>query len=251
MNNGPTQGAWCNQHGRGIRVPVVRRTVLAVLLVTCIAAAGIVPGCGSRAEPVISGISPSSGAPLTSVLISGSGFGEESAGSVVELAGVVIDHDSWMDTRISAKIPGDMIAGAHLLTVVVNGAQSNGIDFRVTGVEPEPARPSDTGSTGSSPKEVIIAYCDAFEMWHPDPQVKQGQKDGIVLVEKSTADPEWELWCRPIGEGDDIYFFLLHRSDGEWKVEECALRSDLWTEKTPQDFGAPSDISIPPEPWWP
>jgi len=227
----------------------MKRMLFVAAVAVCLAAACVAAGCGRTTEPEITLITPAGGPPSTEILISGSGFGDGTQKAEVRLDGKAIAVTSWSDTGIRATIPKDAPVGTRTVTVVSGDTTSKGYEFEVMEASPAP-EPSQKTETKTQ-KEVIIAYCDANNMWHPVPEVKQGQMDGIVKVQASDIDPDWELWCRPIGEGDDIYFFLLEKVDGAWTVVKCDLRGGSWATEAPQQYGAPGDITIPPEPWWP
>ncbi len=79
--------------------------------------------------PSISGVSPASGGPGTSVSISGSGFGSTQASSSVTFNGVSGSPTSWSDTMISLPVPASATSGS--LVVTVGGYTSNAVAFSV------------------------------------------------------------------------------------------------------------------------
>lgn len=72
---------------------------------------------------------PTSGAPGTTVTISGSGFGATQGSSSVTFNGVPASPTSWSDTNISVPVPNSATSGS--LVVIVGGYTSNGIAFAV------------------------------------------------------------------------------------------------------------------------
>jgi hypothetical protein len=86
------------------------------------------PGVGA---PVITGISPGSGSPGTSVTITGSAFGAAQGSSSVSFNGIPATVKSWGSGTISVTVPAGATSGNG--TITVNGNTSNGLYFAVTG----------------------------------------------------------------------------------------------------------------------
>ncbi len=81
--------------------------------------------------PSISSVSPTSGAPGTSVTIAGANFGGSQSGSTVDFGTTAAAVTSWSDTSITATVP-NVAAGAANVTVTVGGTASNAESFTVT-----------------------------------------------------------------------------------------------------------------------
>jgi hypothetical protein len=80
--------------------------------------------------PSITTLSTTSGAPGTSVTITGTNFGSTQGTSAVLFDGTVATPTSWNATTIVVPVPGKTSTGP--VVVVVNGLQSNGITFTDT-----------------------------------------------------------------------------------------------------------------------
>lgn len=96
----------------------------------------------AQAKPVslsISSLSPNHGASGTSVVIAGTGFGATQGTSKVTFNGIVAPIASWSETSIVAVVPTNATSG--LVIVSVNGAQTNGVTFKVGGKLGAPGRP--------------------------------------------------------------------------------------------------------------
>ena len=65
----------------------------------------------SLPNPVITGITPTTGAPGASVTISGSGFGTTMGSSTANFNGAAATVTSWSDTSIVATVPGNATTG--------------------------------------------------------------------------------------------------------------------------------------------
>jgi RHS repeat-associated protein len=72
---------------------------------------------GSLANPVVTGLSPTSGAPGASVTISGSGFGATQNSSAVSFNGATAAISSWSDRQIVAVVPDGAVTGPVMVTV--------------------------------------------------------------------------------------------------------------------------------------
>jgi YD repeat-containing protein len=83
-------------------------------------------------SPAISNFFPVSGTVGTAVTINGSNFGTSQGTSMVLFNGVPSTPTSWSNTTLVAPVPTGALTG--LLTVVVNGASTNGLVFTVTPV---------------------------------------------------------------------------------------------------------------------
>ena len=216
----------------------MRKSACAVLVLVCtVLLAGMLAGCGDGGKPTINSISPSGGPPKTQLLIYGSGFGERGGKARVEFNGKAIGIKSWSNKEIVAVVPNGTLPGAYRVTVVNGKESSELIDFEVR---------SDTSSTrppeGMAKKDLIVEYATANNIFHPGENFKEYATENIAIYTASKSDPTWELWMMPTGEGTDIDFFLLHREGDQWKV----VKGGFYNNETPQQYGAPADITIPP-----
>ena len=102
-------------------------------------------------NPIITSLSPSSGAVGGSVTINGSGFGT-SGGNVgndrVYFNGLVAYVVSWSTTSIQVYVPTGATTGP--VTVTESGVTSNGVQFTVTGLPVVSGISPGTGAIGSS-----------------------------------------------------------------------------------------------------
>ncbi len=87
----------------------------------------------------ITSISPIRGTAGTPVTITGSGFGATQGSSTVTFNGLAAQVSSWSATSITAVAPPNATSG--LIVVTVNGAQTNGVYFRVGDKLGPPSRP--------------------------------------------------------------------------------------------------------------
>jgi len=81
-------------------------------------------------SPTVSSISPTSGAIMSQVQISGSGFGTAQGSSTVAFNGIVSPVVGWSATSITALVPPGATTGN--VVVTVNGVASGGTNFNVT-----------------------------------------------------------------------------------------------------------------------
>jgi RHS repeat-associated protein len=83
----------------------------------------------SLPNPVITGISPTSGAPGQSVTINGSGFGATQGSSNVQFDGAAATISSWSDSQIIAVAPDEVSTGP--VSATVSGITAPGPTFTV------------------------------------------------------------------------------------------------------------------------
>jgi len=86
----------------------------------------------TQATPVnlaITSISPNRGTAGTTVVIAGIGFGATQGSSTVTFNDVVAQISAWSSTSITVVVPYK--CGSGLVVVTVNGAQTNGVYFRM------------------------------------------------------------------------------------------------------------------------
>jgi len=100
----------------------------------------------TQATPVgasIMSLSPNRGSAGSSIVIAGTGFGATQGTSKVTLNGSAAQVSSWSATSITAIVPSDATSG--LVIVTVEGAQTNGLSFKVGGKLGAPRRPRIVG----------------------------------------------------------------------------------------------------------
>ncbi len=84
---------------------------------------------GSLSHPVVTALSPTTGAPGASVTISGSGFGATQGSSAVSFNGATAAISSWSDSQIVAIVPDGAATGPVMVTV--GGITGQGPTFSV------------------------------------------------------------------------------------------------------------------------
>jgi hypothetical protein len=124
------------------------RTALTALTVMVVLFAG--PRV-AWAAPVITSLSPSSGAVGASITIAGTGFGATKGSSTVKLNGVTATTTSWSATSIVATVPTGAASGN--IVVTVSGVASNGQSFTVV---PAPNIASLSPTSGAIGASVTI-----------------------------------------------------------------------------------------------
>ena len=100
----------------------------------------------TQATPVsvsIMALSPNRGSAGSSVVIAGTGFGTTQGTNQVTFNGMVAQVSSWSATSITAIVPSSATSG--FVIVTVNGAQSNGVTFKVGGKLGAPGKPRIAG----------------------------------------------------------------------------------------------------------
>jgi IPT/TIG domain/Purple acid Phosphatase, N-terminal domain/Fibronectin type III domain len=100
----------------------------------------------TQATPVsisIASLSPNRGSAGSTVVITGTGFGTTQGSSKVAFNGIVAQVSSWSSTSITAIAPANATSGS--VVVTVNGAQSNGVTFKVGGKLSAPGKPRIAG----------------------------------------------------------------------------------------------------------
>ena len=86
----------------------------------------------TQATPIslsIASLSPNRGSVADRVVISGTGFGAPQGGSKVTFNGIVAQISNWSATSITATVPPNSPSG--FVIVTVNGAQTNGVTFKI------------------------------------------------------------------------------------------------------------------------
>jgi len=101
--------------------------------------------------PIISGLTPSTGAINTSVIIAGSNFrSAQLSGSAVKFNSIAAVPSTWTSTSITVPIPSGVPTGNVAATVTVGGQTSAGMNFTVTPVPSVTNLSPNTGAIGSS-----------------------------------------------------------------------------------------------------
>ena len=103
--------------------------------------------------PILTSLTPSSGAAATPVTISGSNFGSTQGASTVTFNGTTAAPTSWSSTSIVVPVPSGATTGP--LVVTVGGMASNSLGFTVT--VPAPILTSLTPSSGVAGTPVTIS----------------------------------------------------------------------------------------------
>ena len=86
-------------------------------------------GQALTAAPVITNLSPATGAIGTSVVITGTNFGISQGSSTVQFNGTTAKASSWSNTSISVTVPSGATTGKVIVTV--SKVASNGKDFTI------------------------------------------------------------------------------------------------------------------------
>ncbi len=101
--------------------------------------------------PVITNLSPTSGAVGSQVVITGTGFGASQGSSVVYLNGALLTVDSWSPTSITVTIPSGATSGPLAVAVAPSMNTSNPVTFTVT------AAPAPNYTLSASPGSLTFA----------------------------------------------------------------------------------------------
>src|SRR6266404_3620009 len=88
--------------------------------------------------PQITGVSATTGAIGSQVVISGTGFGSYESGSLVYLNGARVAANAWSDTAITTTIPSGASSGPLVVSVAPGMNDTNPVQFTVT-TQPLPA----------------------------------------------------------------------------------------------------------------
>jgi IPT/TIG domain/Beta-propeller repeat len=87
---------------------------------------------GIVTTPQISSVFPVLGGIGSSVVITGSSFGNSQGQNKVNFNGIAASVTSWSDGSIMAKVPAGLSQGISTITIAVNQLPSNGVQFTVT-----------------------------------------------------------------------------------------------------------------------
>ena len=131
-------------------------------------------------EPVISSMTPASGAVGSVFNLYGTGFGPYDATiTKVFVGGVQCALSLWTDTRITGTVPSALSYGTHTVVAARGQALSNGLEFYIPGgYNPSMLRPG----TGPSALEFKLGEVYVY----PDPA--KGGKVPTFHIEVGTAD---------------------------------------------------------------
>lgn len=80
-------------------------------------------------NPVITSLTPPAAQPVSSITITGTGFGGSETSCDVKFNGVSANVSSWSDTSITVSVPQSATSGP--VTVIRDGVTSNGVQFTV------------------------------------------------------------------------------------------------------------------------
>ena len=149
-------------------------------------------------NPTIGSITPSNGTPgITSVSISGAGFGSQGSGQLW-IGGAMATVGTWNDTGISAVVPAAAVSGS--VQVLQNGVWSNAVPFTVAAphiisVSPNPYSPptaitiSGSGFGSQSSGAVWIGNMDGVvQTWNDTTIVANlasGALSGVIKVQQN------------------------------------------------------------------
>ena len=131
-------------------------------------------------EPVISSMTPTSGAVGTIFNLYGTGFGPyDAAIAKVFLGGTQCALSLWTDTRITGTVPSGLTYGTHTVVASRGQALSNALEFYIPGgYSPSMMRP------GLSPSALEFKLGEVYV--YPDPA--KGGKVPTFHIEVGTAD---------------------------------------------------------------
>ncbi|MDQ7774178.1 MAG: IPT/TIG domain-containing protein [Elusimicrobiales bacterium] len=131
-------------------------------------------------EPVLSSMTPVSGAGGTVFNLYGTGFGAYDASIAhITIGGVACALSLWSDARITGTVPSELTAGTHTVVASRGQALSNALEFYITGgYTPSMMRPDLTPSALEFKLGEVYVY--------PDPA--KGGKVPVFHIEVGTAD---------------------------------------------------------------
>ncbi len=134
------------------------------------------------AEPVISSMTPTTGAVGTVFNVFGTGFGPYSAATTkVTIDGVVCAVSLWTDTKLTGTVPSGISYGTHTVTAMRGQALSNPIEFNLPGsYSPSMVRSGSFASSSALEFKLGEVYV------YPDPA--KGGKVPTFHIEVGTAD---------------------------------------------------------------
>lgn len=163
--------------------------------------------------PVVSSLSPSSGAPGVSVTLSGSDFGSSQGSSSVDFGTTAATVQSWSANSIVVTVP-DVSAGSTNVTVTVGGQTSAPVAFTV----------DSTGTTGGN-----AAYTESFT----EPTGSTGlvsftpsqTAEYVILhytvgggtqqnVQMSASGNAWQYTISGLASGETIVYSFTYNENG-------------------------------------
>jgi hypothetical protein len=141
-------GSW-SPTGIQIAVPVGATTGNVVVTVAGVPSNGFL--FTVTPAPIITSLSPTSGAYGTSVTVSGTGFGWQQGSGTVLFGGTLVTPISWFLSTITFKVPNGATTGN--VVVTVGGQPSNGVAFTVL-----PISVSLSPSTATVPTATAVGF---------------------------------------------------------------------------------------------
>jgi hypothetical protein len=167
----------------------------------------------------IFGLSPNSGAPGTTVTITGSGFGSTiPANAAVLLGSVALSVLDWSDTAIRVSIPGTAISGT--VSVTVRGTTVAGPEFIVTVTPVLKVRVED------SPASVNLSDSANLDwiVWGADGSTAATRKSGVpALLSDLTLVNGSQI------SADTLGYVGFTWSDGTSQQNATNIYPEVWT----------------------
>lgn len=219
------------------------KRVIGLMAVFCVLAmaASFIVGCGKKA-PEIKSIAPVAGEVETKVTITGENFGEsrEAKNGVVSFAGKAAQVESWSETSVTVLVPGELDPGEYEVTVQTDDGESNKTYFGVKEAEKKEETKEETKT--EEPKTDV----QIIEVYMKEHDISQTGVEGVTLTislyKTSETDPTWSIYQMPMGQGLDVTYFLVHKTD-----EKTEVVATWMGEGSAADYGGPADLTTPPE----
>ena len=191
-------------------------------------------GCGKKA-PEIKSIAPITGEVESKVTITGANFGEtqEANNGVVDFAGKTAKIESWSDTSVTFLVPADADPGEYEVIIKTDAGESRPTYFGV-----KEAEKTEEPKTEEPKTEVQV-----IEVYMKDHNISDEGVSGklpITLYKTSATDPTWNLYQMPMGQGEDVTYFLVHETDGKWGVVATWMG-----QGSAEEYGGPADLTTP------
>ena len=191
-------------------------------------------GCGKKA-PEIKSIAPITGEVEAEVVITGDNFGEtqEAKKGVVDFAGKTAKIKSWSDTSVTFIVPAGSDPGEYEVKIKTDDGESRPTYFGV-----KEAEKKEEPKTEEPKTELQV-----IEVYMKDHNISDEGVAGklqITLYKTSAEDPTWNLYQMPMGEGEDVTYFLVHETDGKWEVVATWMG-----QGSAEEYGGPSDLTTP------
>ncbi|PYU86388.1 MAG: hypothetical protein DMG08_29880, partial [Acidobacteria bacterium] len=172
--------------------------------------------------PVITSVSPNSGAAGTQVTITGSNFGSTQGSSTVSFNGTTVTPASWSVTRVVGLVPTGATTGS--VVVTVGGVASNGLNFTVITY---PVISSVSPNSGVAGTQVMIAG-SGF-----------GATQGSGSVWLGTAPGQVVSWS----DGQVMATVASGSNSGSAQI----LQNGVWSNSMPFTISNPRITSITPD----